>query len=89
MRTTIASVVFLIFLMSAFAVSASSRKSKPATPDGLTMFGVPSNVMPMNAIFAPLKCSIAYGGNSVCFVSWLTTFAARNLKSAPPNGSPS
>ena len=75
--------------MSAFAVSASSRKSKPATPDGLTMFGVPSSVMPMNAIFAPLKFWILYGGNSVCFVALFTTFAARKSKSAPPKASPS
>ena len=37
----------------AFAVSASSRKSSPATPDGVTTSGVFSNVSPTNAILPP------------------------------------
>ena len=89
-RTTIASTLrCLRSRTSALAVSASSRKSNPATPDGLTMFGVPSRVMPMNATLAPLKFWIEYGGNSVLPVASLTTLAARNSKSAPPKPSPS
>ena len=33
------------------AVSTSSRKSRFATPDGVTTVGVPSRVMPMKPIF--------------------------------------
>ena len=36
---------------SAFAVSTSSLKVSPSTPDLVTMFGVFSSVMPMNATF--------------------------------------
>ena len=53
-RTTIALMpCFLRFGTSALIVSASSRNSSPATPEGVTIVGVPSSVRPMNAIFAP------------------------------------
>ena len=56
MRTTIASTPRRFSSgTSAFTVSASSRNGRPATPDGLTMVGVPSSVMPMKATLAPLK----------------------------------
>ncbi len=38
---------------SALTVSASSRNSRPATPVGVTMPGVPFSVMPMKAIGMP------------------------------------
>ena len=39
---------------SALAVSTSSSNVRPATPDAVTMAGVPSSVMPMKATLAPL-----------------------------------
>ena len=40
-------------------VGLVAEVDSPATPDGLTMIGVPSSVMPMNATLAPLKFRIA------------------------------
>ena len=37
----------------ALTVSASSLKVRPATPDGVTIVGVPSSVMPMKPTFTP------------------------------------
>ena len=41
--------------ISEFTVCASSLKVSPATPDGETMLGVPSSVMPMKAMRTPPK----------------------------------
>src|SRR3954447_10443867 len=72
---------------SAFAVSTSSLKVSPATPDLVTMFGVFSSVMAMNATFCPpSKDLIVYGANSVFCVFSKNTFAERYLNLAPLNG---
>ena len=53
-----------------------------AMPDGGTMSGVPSSVMPMKPIFTPPMLRIAYGGKQrLAGASVLTTLAARNRKS--------
>ena len=46
-----------------FAVCASSRNARPATPDGVTSCGVPSSVIPMNPTFTPPTVLIEYGGS--------------------------
>ena len=46
-----------------FAVCASSRNARPATPDGVTSCGVPSSVIPMNPTFTPPIVLIEYGGS--------------------------
>ena len=49
-------------------------------PTALTMLGVPSSVMPMNAIFAPLECATSTGGQQRgCRVS-VTTLARQELE---------
>ena len=58
-------------------------------PAALTMFGVPSRVMPMKATLAPVKFRMEYGAKSVSPVDSCTTFAARKSKSAPAKGVPS
>ena len=65
-------------------MSASSRKSSPATPVGVTTSGVPSSVSPMNAIFSPVEVfMIWYGGSSGLPVLLSITFAARYWKTEP------
>src|SRR5919109_2493569 len=72
-------------------VSISSRNSRPATPDGVTISGVPSSVRPMKAtltLVLPTRL-ISYGGSGVSSVPSRNTFADRYWKNAPLNGSPS
>jgi hypothetical protein len=77
------------FSTSALTVWTSGRNSSPATADGVTTVGVPSNVSPMNATLAlPTLCT-SYGGRTVVSVSAKNTFAARYSKIDPPNGVPS
>src|SRR3954469_8969118 len=68
---------------SALIVSASSRNCSPATPDCVTICGVPSSVSPMNASLTPSKRLMTYRGKSMRPLDSRTTFALRNRKSAP------
>ncbi len=69
---------------SALTVFASSRKSSPATPDGVTTSGVPSSVSPMNAIFSFVDVVLIwYAGRSGFPVLLSITFAARYWKTEP------
>src|ERR671923_1287968 len=79
------------FATRSLIVSISSRNSSPATPDGVTISGVPSSVRPRNAtlMLALPTRRISYGGNSVSSVPSRNTFADRYWKNAPLNGSPS
>ena len=71
-------------------MSASSRKSSPATPVGVTTSGVPLNVSPMKAIFSPVDVfTIRYEGSSGLPVLVSVTFAARYWNAEPKNGVPS
>jgi hypothetical protein len=75
---------------SLLPVSASSRNSRPATPAGVAMTGVPSSVSPMKATLSPVFVfTILYGGNSGLSVLVSMTFAARNWKTEPARGVPS
>ena len=65
-------------------MSASSRKSSPATPDGVTTSGVFSNVSPMKAICSSVEVvSIWYAGRSGLPVLSSITLAARYWKTEP------
>ena len=73
------------FGTSALTVAASSRNSRPATPLGLTMVGVPCSVMPMKATFTPLKVLMPAAGSSVRPVAVSKTLAESHLNLAPSN----
>jgi hypothetical protein len=64
-------------------VSISSRNSSPATPDCVTMSGVPSRVMPMNPMRTPATSLTAYGASSGSPVSVTNALAERYWNSAP------
>ena len=64
-------------LAAALAVSTSSVKRSPWTPDLVTMFGVFSSVMPMNPTFTPPYFLTVTPGKTVLPVSSWKTLADR------------
>ena len=87
MRTTIAfTPCFFSTAAWALAVSTSSLKSTVETPDGLTMVGVPSSVIPMKPTLVPAISLTQVPGSRVPLPSFFTTLAASHGKSAPAYG---
>src|SRR5215208_7002672 len=68
---------------SAFAVAASGRKSRPATPDGVTIVGVPWSTRPMNATLDLPNLRTTYGGRIGRPEFAYTTLPARYWNAAP------
>ena len=71
---------------SALTVSASSWNSRPWMPAALTISGVPSRVIPMNATLAPLKFRIEYGANRVSPVAVRDHVRGEEVEVGPREG---
>src|SRR3954447_3936013 len=63
-----------------FAVAASSRKRRPATPVGVTMDGVPFSTSPMKPTLTPPTVWTEYGGKSVVVVGAGFAFLRRVVR---------